>query len=510
MKSKLPLFIFINFLFTGTFKAQNSNDSVIIKMDTEIYCEIISTTGGKIKFKQVNKTIDSTHAIKISLYSDKKMGSVLKIKNPFNNTLSYNAFIGSNKGYSKTSVIPILPNIYSYEMWPYSIDRILLTNFSSSGQAQNKDLSLEYYNLGNEAFSKQDFKKADSLFSLSLDLKPHRDTYFNRAVCRQKLNNFKGYCIDLKSAANLGDDEGKKVFCKECSKQDTIYTKKGNQPATKADYESVEYIVTNKYNKGGDYRQYDNYSELLVSYETTDNVIVYFPSKNVMPAKYKGGMDSMNYYIALKDPTLIKTVIDKRLYVRNYVMLTIDELGNAIDAKVLSTDPDGITDKALNIVKGLKGWIPASYDNMPVKYKISFSVTLAYGKIRFAPFEYKPKAPIITYQKKLDDKETFSKVETMPEYPGGVMEMMKFIQTNIKYPPMARELGLTGKCFVKFVVDSDGALKDIEVLKPVAGCFECDDESVRVVQAMPKWKPATQNGKPVPVFFNLPINFTLK
>jgi protein TonB len=106
--------------------------------------------------------------------------------------------------------------------------------------------------------------------------------------------------------------------------------------------------------------------------------------------------------------------------------------------------------------------------------------------------------------------EIFTVVEEMPEFPGGAMEMMKYIQKNIQYPQMAKEAGLSGKCFLKFVVNGSGNITDVTVLKGVPGCGECDREAIRVVKSMPNWKAGKQNGRAVSVFFNLPINFQLK
>jgi periplasmic protein TonB len=106
--------------------------------------------------------------------------------------------------------------------------------------------------------------------------------------------------------------------------------------------------------------------------------------------------------------------------------------------------------------------------------------------------------------------EIFTVVEEMPEFPGGPMEMMKYISKNIQYPQMAKEAGLSGKCFLKFVVNGNGNITDVTLLKGVPGCSECDKEAIRVVKSMPNWKPGKQNGRSVPVYFNLPINFQLK
>lgn len=109
-----------------------------------------------------------------------------------------------------------------------------------------------------------------------------------------------------------------------------------------------------------------------------------------------------------------------------------------------------------------------------------------------------------------ETNEVYTVVDEMPEFPGGSMEMMKYIQKNLQYPSTAREAGISGKCFLKFIVNPDGSIVNPTLIKSVAGCPDCDKEAIRLVNSMPKWKPAKLNGKPVPVYFNLPINFTIK
>ena len=98
----------------------------------------------------------------------------------------------------------------------------------------------------------------------------------------------------------------------------------------------------------------------------------------------------------------------------------------------------------------------------------------------------------------------------MPQFPGGPTEMMNFIQRNIQYPQNAKEAGLSGRCYLQFIVNENGSITDITVLKGVPGCMECDNEAIRTVESMPTWKAGRQNGKNVRVQFNLPINFSLK
>ncbi|MEI8135950.1 MAG: TonB family protein [Bacteroidota bacterium] len=106
--------------------------------------------------------------------------------------------------------------------------------------------------------------------------------------------------------------------------------------------------------------------------------------------------------------------------------------------------------------------------------------------------------------------EIFTIVEEQAEFPGGIAELGKYIQKNLQYPSMAREAGISGKCFLKFVVNESGEISNVEVLKGVPGCSDCDKEAVRVVKSMPKWKAAKMTGRSVKCYFNLPISFKIQ
>jgi len=108
--------------------------------------------------------------------------------------------------------------------------------------------------------------------------------------------------------------------------------------------------------------------------------------------------------------------------------------------------------------------------------------------------------------KKASDKEPITFVDKMPEYPGGSDAMFKFLYKNAVYPPLAKEKKISGKVFVQFVVEKDGKISNIKVIRGIGG--GCDEEAMRVISLMPAWKPGTQNGKPVPVYFTLPIIFS--
>ena len=98
-------------------------------------------------------------------------------------------------------------------------------------------------------------------------------------------------------------------------------------------------------------------------------------------------------------------------------------------------------------------------------------------------------------------------VEQMPEYPGGTAKMLTFISENIKYPQSAMEKGIEGKCYIQFVIDVDGSITNVELMRGFDE--ECDAEALRVVNLMPKWKPGKKDGKPVRVHYMIPIAFKL-
>tara|TARA_B100000965_G_scaffold254698_1_gene214448 strand:- start:39 stop:689 length:651 start_codon:yes stop_codon:yes gene_type:complete len=106
-----------------------------------------------------------------------------------------------------------------------------------------------------------------------------------------------------------------------------------------------------------------------------------------------------------------------------------------------------------------------------------------------------------------DDEEFFMVVENMPEFPGGDLGLMKFIQKNVRYPAIAKEYNITGKVYVSFIVDKKGNVTNVKIVRGVDK--NLDAEAVRVVSSLPKYKPGKQRGKAVRVMFTIPINFTL-
>ena len=110
-------------------------------------------------------------------------------------------------------------------------------------------------------------------------------------------------------------------------------------------------------------------------------------------------------------------------------------------------------------------------------------------------------------ENKVEEARVFDVVEQMPEFPGGQTGLMQYLSQNLKYPAIAEENGIQGRVICDFVVERDGQVTDVKVIKAVDPSL--DNEAVRVIQAMPKWKPGKQDGKPVRVKYALPISFKL-
>ncbi len=116
--------------------------------------------------------------------------------------------------------------------------------------------------------------------------------------------------------------------------------------------------------------------------------------------------------------------------------------------------------------------------------------------------------PVEVEEEEIQEAEIFTIVEEMPEFPGGMNKLAEYLGKNIKYPQMARESGIQGRVFVQFVVEPDGSVSNVAVMRSLGG--GCDEEAIRVVKSMPKWKAGKQRGKPVRVSYILPVNFKLQ
>ncbi len=122
-----------------------------------------------------------------------------------------------------------------------------------------------------------------------------------------------------------------------------------------------------------------------------------------------------------------------------------------------------------------------------------------------------PTNVVVVEPKPVDEKpqeKVFESVEQMPQFPGGVEALMRYLSSHINYPPMAAENNVQGKVIVQFVVDKSGKVGEVKIVRSVDK--DLDREAVRVCQSLPKFIPGRQNGQAVSVWFTLPIQFKLQ
>lgn len=118
-------------------------------------------------------------------------------------------------------------------------------------------------------------------------------------------------------------------------------------------------------------------------------------------------------------------------------------------------------------------------------------------------------AEVIELEEEYEEEEIFMAVEQQASFPGGLQNMYKFLRDNIKYPAVSRNNNSQGTTLLRFVVQKDGRIVNINVIKSSGDAF-LDNEAVRVVSSMPKWTPAKQNGRNVSSWCNLPVKFSLQ
>ena len=223
---------------------------------------------------------------------------------------------------------------------------------------------------------------------------------------------------------------------------------------------------------------------------------------------YKRELQSLHEYIA--DDDVVATGADKR----NYMMLILQQC-TAVDFSDMSNNFSLIlTKKRIKMItkhEKAKGFWWKLLATLPVlALLLIVNARASAKKVKKTDetvYEFSTKDITNIKIKKVDNDSIYQIVEVMPEFPGGTEKMMDYLSKNIKYPEAAKEKGISGRVFLSFVIEKDGAVSNVKVAKGIGK--ECDDEALRVVKAMPKWKPGLQKGKPVRVNYMLPIFFKL-
>ena len=195
---------------------------------------------------------------------------------------------------------------------------------------------------------------------------------------------------------------------------------------------------------------------------------------------------------------------EKNISGRVFVGFVIEKDGSVSNVEVVRGIGGGCDEEAVRVIKGMPKWEPGKQKGKPVRVNYMMPINFKLGNEPTTPAE---KSEINKADMKPDKNGVYQIVEEMPEFPNGIEGLMDYVAQNVKYPESAKEKNLQGRVLVKFIIEKDGSVSNVEVGRGWGN--ELDDEAVRVVKAMPKWKPGKQDGKPVRVSFMLPINFKL-
>ena len=215
---------------------------------------------------------------------------------------------------------------------------------------------------------------------------------------------------------------------------------------------------------------------------------------------FPGGMEEMIKFLQgeVKYP---KEAQDKGLQGRVLVQFVVNKDGSICEDTVVRSVAPSLDAEAIRVVRSMPNWTPGKQKGEPVR--VRFTLPVAF---RVSGDDGKPIQVQATQEKTTED-EIVNIPEVLPEYPGGMGELMKFLSRNIKYPKEAQDKGIQGRVVLQFVVNKDGSICDSKVVKAVDP--QLDAEALRVINAMPNWTPGKQKGEPVRTRFTLPVIFRL-
>lgn len=257
----------------------------------------------------------------------------------------------------------------------------------------------------------------------------------------------------------------------------------------------------------------------------------------VMP-EFPGGMNAMMEYLGTSIQFPVKAN-EAGTSARVMVSFIVDKAGKIGNVKVIQCATQTISGKdtiykvtydenatgandfekeAIRVVQTMPRWKAGTQSGKPVDVHFTLPVMFLLGDAK--PFMVPPPPPPVGDQvpppppadqlaSVVEIEEPFVVVEQMPEFPGGQPSLMSYLSQNIQYPQEAVKAKKEGTCYLRFIVDKEGQVRDPKIIR--SSGTEClDNEAIRIVKAMPKWNPGMQGGQNVNVSYTLPVRFALK
>ena len=227
-------------------------------------------------------------------------------------------------------------------------------------------------------------------------------------------------------------------------------------------------------------------------------------------AEYPGGTPALMRFLSTK-VKYPKEAEKRGEQGKAYVQFVVKSDGNVDYVQIAKTSGSKVLDdEAVRVVKSMPRWTPAKQDGENVNSMLTLPVMFKLGDIPTVSVDApEGKNEVVDVKITAVDEEIYQVVEQVPEFKGGMGALMKYLSSNINYPQEAKDKNIQGKAFISFVVEKDGSITDVEVMKS-SGNDLLDQESLRVVKSMPKWNPGKQSGRAVRTRFVLPVMFRLQ
>jgi len=210
---------------------------------------------------------------------------------------------------------------------------------------------------------------------------------------------------------------------------------------------------------------------------------------------FQGGMQNFYNYLSqnLQYPPI---AVKNRTEGKVYLSFIVEKDGSLSNVKAIRSVSAEIDAEAVRVVKNSPKWTPGIQNGRPVR--VQYTVPINF--ILPAQIAAKDTVPF-------DSNKIFTVVEQDPQFIGGVISFYRYLRGNIRYPEKSKSKNIQGRVFLTFVVEKDGSLSDIKVVRSVSD--DIDAEALRVMKICPNWNPGMQNGHPVRVQYTMPISFTL-
>ncbi|MGY4536003.1 TonB family protein [Mucilaginibacter sp. UYNi724] len=261
------------------------------------------------------------------------------------------------------------------------------------------------------------------------------------------------------------------------------------------------------------------------AYKTT--IVTYDPKKDKLPTapadtipeenknqifsaveqspSFPGGQTAFSQYLA-KNIKYPAEAVKNKVEGRSVLTFVVEKDGSLSDIKVIRSLGSGTDEEAVRVLKGSPKWKPGVQNKRLVR--VQYSVPVAFSLGVKVDADGKPLGNKIGASGKVtNSNEVFSKVNQVPEFPGGVAAFSKWFGMSVRYPKNARENNIQGRVILAFVVQEDGSLANIRVLRGVSA--DIDQEALRIMGTSPAWTPGKIKGEPVKVTYTVPINFAL-